>query len=283
MAFIMLFLIVTVLPAPGTSEEGTGASRAASMVHFDIFSTRVSSDSVSGWENFIIGIVNRTTKIETRLVNDIEAPLSDVEVTCTSYWYEGNYPDRGHIIFREMALVDLPSGKGSSSPMIVFRWTPTISGSYIINVSAHVPGDARPMSTDPIFLQGRKYEQEGKGYFYSGVWVAREYWDCSSFDGWEGISDGGDPNEGWRPVIHPVGEQEDQQHSAPWTFWAGDLKNGTAPLNGTHSLLSPELDLEGFSFQIDAEISGSFNFLDLNVKSFPNCISQRLEIIEILD
>lgn len=257
LTFLLLFLLVAVLPPSGNSVERVGISRAASMVHFDVFSTRVSSDAISGWENFIIGTVNRTTTIETRLVNDIDAPLNDVEVTCTSYWYEGNYPDRGHIIFREMILVDLPSGKGSSTSKIVFRWTPTISGSYILNISAHVPGDARPMSTDPIFLQGKKYEQEGKGYFYSGVWVAREYWDCSSYKGWVGTSDGGSIGEVWRPVIHPRGEQEDQQHSAPWTFWAGDIVNGTAPLNGTHSLVSPELDLEGFSPNpYDIEIGG---------------------------
>jgi hypothetical protein len=227
--------------------DGIGDTRLGSMVHFDIFSTRISSDGVSGWENFVVGAVNRTTTIETRLINDIDVPLSSVEVTCTSYWYEGNYPDRGHIMFRETVLVDLPGGKYSASNAIRFRWTPTVSGSYIINVSAHVPGDARVMSTDPIFFQGRKYQEEGKGYFYSGVWVAKRYWDCSSFEGWGSASTAGGPGEGWRPVIHPLGENPDLQHSAPWTFWAGNITSGLAPVEGTHSLTTPELDLEDFS------------------------------------
>ena len=245
-ALILMTLIILNLPAPFVTSEDANPDRYSDLVKFDLYSTGASSDGVSGFNGLVVGRVNHTTSIFTRLENTNNVPLKDVEVTCTIYWYDGFYPDRGQIMFKDIKLVDVPPGDGEFSEMLEFFWVPQFAGAYIINLSAHVPGDARPMSTDPPFFQGIRYEPLPGKYFYSGVWVATEYWDGSEMDGWTSVSLGAPPEEGWRSVVHPLSAAPSLQHSYPECFYAGNGTTWNASASGTHSLISPLLDLKRF-------------------------------------
>ncbi len=246
LSILFSILILSSIPLGPGNEAGAEPSRLSELVKFDLQNTKVRSDGVMGWPEFVVGRVNRTTTITTRLENRGDIPLVDVEVTCTIYWYDGFYPDRGQVMFKDIILVDVPPGDHEYSEMVYFNWVPSFSGSYMINISAHVPGDARPMSTDPPFFQGLKYEPIPGSYFYSGVWVASEYWDGSSFDGWRSMDEGSSPDEGWRSVKHPLSQDGEPYHSPPDCFWAGNISTWNTSKEGNHSLISPLMDLTRF-------------------------------------
>lgn len=249
---VTLLSLMVAIPLIGLSQIGdadkeeASSTRLSEMVKFDLMNTGVSSDGVHGWSEFVVGRVNKTTTITTRLENTGEIPLEDVEITCTIYWYDGFYPDRGEVMFKDIVLVDVPPGDNQFSEIVDFKWVPSFSGSYMINISAHVPGDARPMSTEPLFFQGLKYEPIPGSYFYSGVWVASEYWDGSDFRGWESESIGAPSEEGWDSVQHPLASGGVSHHSPPYCFWAGNTTTWNTSDSGIHSLISPEIDLSRF-------------------------------------
>lgn len=245
LALLLILTASALLSVMPVDSEKSGG-RLSELIKFDLQNTRTTSEGVNGWNEFVVGSVNHTTTIETRLMNNGDVPLIDIEVTCTIYWYDGFYPDRGEVMFKDLLLVDLPGGDGSYSNMIEFLWVPTFSGAYMINLSAHVPGDARPMSTDPPFFQGIRYEPIPGRYFYSGVWVASGYWDGSSMDGWATIPNGSSDDLGWDSVVHPLSQETTPSHSAPYCFWAGNRTNWKAPTGMTYSLITPELDLKRF-------------------------------------
>ncbi len=243
--FLSILFIGTAGSGMFAGEQASG-TRLSEMIKLDILNTYTSSDGVSGWGDFVVGRVNKTTTIVTRIMNNDDVPLKDVEVTCTVYWYDGFYPDRGAVMFKDIILVDVPPGDGQFSEMINYYWVPSFSGAYMINISAHVPGDAREMSTEPLFFQGIRYEPIPGSHFYSGVWVSSEYWDGSSIEGWEMNSSVAPAEEGWASVIHPLSSTISNSHSAPYCFWSGNRSTWNASVNGTHSLITPEIDLNRF-------------------------------------
>jgi hypothetical protein len=258
---ISTFIFLAILIAGSISfNPGMGIeepSRLSELVKFDILTTRIESDGVDGWPEFVVGRINRTTTITTRMVNRGDIPLSEVEITCTIYWYDGFYPDRGQVMFKDIVLVDVPPGDNQFSDYVDFKWVPSFSGSYMINISAHVPGDAREMSTDPLFFQGLKYEPISGSYFYSGVWVASDYWNCSDLKGWKTESNGAPVAEGWSSVKHPLSMLVDGFHSEPYCFWSGNRSTWKASMTGNHSLMSPPIDLSRFDPEpYDIERSG---------------------------
>ncbi|MFW3145641.1 MAG: hypothetical protein ACMUIE_02380 [Thermoplasmatota archaeon] len=247
-----ILLLLTLLPSGRVVSEDIGKNalqltRADRAVEVSVNDTRITSGGISQWGPYCFGIVNRTTTVETRIKNNFDAPISGVVVNFTIYWYDANEGfsfDKGKVIHKDSVLVSIEAGKGSMSDPIYFQWVPTFAGSYIFNISAHAPGDPRPVTHYRLW---GGYPYKGEGFSLTdGRWVGTQFWNCSTINGWSTYTDGGDPDVGWHSSSHPLGEGYSDLHTPDGVFWVGDENTTLAPTSGIHSLVSPVMDLRDF-------------------------------------
>lgn len=192
-------------------------------------------------------MINRTTTVETRIRNNLDAPLTGVKVNLTIYWYdaaEGFSFDKGRIIHKDTTMVSLPTGSGELSDTIGFEWIPSHAGSYVLNISTHAPGDPRPV-THFILIGGYKYTSKSLS-LTDGRWVGTNTWNASDFAGWTSFTDGADQSNGWHVSDHPLGKGYDDLHTDDGVFWAGNDTTTYAPTTGFHNLVTPMMDLTDF-------------------------------------
>ncbi|MFO8051062.1 MAG: hypothetical protein R6V01_05115 [Thermoplasmatota archaeon] len=243
----IILLSTAIFVSTGTTSEPTVARAGDKAVEIVLNHTRIISGGISQWGPFCLGVVNRTTVVETRVRNNLDAPLAGVTVNLTIYWYdpvEGFSFDKGRVIHKDGTMVSLPSGEGKLSGIIEFPWVPSYAGSYILNISAHAPGDPRPV-THFLLIGGYKYTYDSRR-LTDGRWIGTQFWNASGMDGWTSYSKGADPSNGWHVSDHPLGDDYEGLHTPGGVFWAGNESSGTAPIAGFHDLVSPMIDLRDF-------------------------------------
>ncbi|MEA3559739.1 MAG: hypothetical protein U9R75_10850 [Candidatus Thermoplasmatota archaeon] len=235
------FLSVDSSSAPAYTRSGNKA------VEVVLNHTRIVSGGISQWGPFSLGIVNRTTIVETRIRNNLDAPLSGVIVNLTIYWYnaaDGFSFDKGRVIHKDTALVSLPAGSGRLSGLIEFPWVPSYAGSYILNISTHAPGDPRPV-THFLLIGGYQYTTDNHK-LTDGRWVGTQFWNASSMDGWTTYTEGAEQSTSWHISDHLLGDNYEDLHTPDGVFWVGNETSGMSPIIGLYNLVSPVIDLTRF-------------------------------------
>ncbi|MGA1873423.1 MAG: hypothetical protein ACMUHY_07095 [Thermoplasmatota archaeon] len=253
----MTWLILTmllVLPLIGMSSDGgwedsgpeTPPSR--SLVTIPKEHLNIVSGGISQWGPYCFGVVNRTTLIEMKLKNTADAPFSGIKVNLTLYWYDAHKGfsfDKGRILFRDQAEVDIGPGDGTLSRKITFEWTPRFAGAYVMNITIKLPGDPRPY-TNRTLIAGLQYTLDKKT-ITDGLWVGTNTWNGSSMDGWSEDTEQGEEGIHWHVAEHPLAKGYETLHTPDKAFWVGNDSSGLSPTSGVYSLISPPIDLTGFN------------------------------------
>lgn len=250
--FLVILMALPLLSVLVNEVNGSPQTRTDprydSLVVIHESSTRFRSGGITQWGAYGFGIINRTTIIETRLMNTNNAPINGIEVNLTMYWYEGHEGfsfDKGRVMHRDSTYASVGAGEGTLSSLITFNWIPLFAGSYVMNISIKVPGDPRPFSNRSL-AAGIQYRTPTRK-ITDGLWIGTNSWNCSSMDGWTAYSDHGEPGIQWHVSNHSLSKGYGPIHTPDESFWVGYDGTGLSPTTGSYSLVSPILNLSRFN------------------------------------
>ena len=215
------------------------------IMSFEYVSGGLNHSGISPWGSLYFGEVNETTKVSFKIVNNDGAPFKNVRVIFTVNWFDGVKSDTNYVIFRDTIALDVPAGKGNKAGPVVFRWIPQFAGSYMFNITIHVPNDRYPAS-DARYAWGMNYTTANSKTYWNGYWIGTYSHDCSSMDGWSTEVSGGIEGNNWHVSEHPLGMGEHTLHTSGMVFWVGNGSSFFGPQSGVYSLISPVFDLTRF-------------------------------------